>query len=172
MTASTSHYWKKRPEPLRRPAASGRPCPAWLSLILLCLTLQLPFSAEAAGNGMEFRYHEVVPLDLLYIVNASVEMQPSPRLQEMVESGLSVPFQAEFVLTHARWYWLDETIVTRSMNFRLAYHALTRQYRLSIGSIHRSFASFDEALRAMLTLRNWMVLDRNRLSDGVALPLP
>lgn len=115
---------------------------------------------------MEFRYHEVVPVDQLYILNASVEMQPSPQLQEMVESGLSVPFQAEFVLTRARWYWLDETVVTRSMNFRLAHHALTRQYRLSIGRIHRSFASFDEALRAMLTLRNWTVVDRNRLTDG------
>lgn len=166
MTASTSHCWKKLSEPSRHRAVSGRPYPALFALILLCLTLlQMP-GAQAAGNGMEFRYHEVVPVDLLYIVNASVELQPSPRLQEMVESGLSVPFQAEFVLTRPRWYWLDETIVARTMNFRLAYHALTRQYRLSIGSIHRSFASFDEALRAMLTLRNWMVLDRSRLSDG------
>jgi len=115
---------------------------------------------------MDFRYHEVVPVDLLYVLNASIEMQPNPRLQEMVDSGLSIPFQAEFVLTHSRWYWLDETVVERTMNFRLSYHALTRQYRLAIGSIHRSFASFDEALRAMLTLRNWAVLDRSRLFDG------
>ena len=165
MTASILHCWRKSPEALRPRCASGHLSRALLVLLLL-LCLGEPPAAHAAGRGMEFRYHEVVPIDLLYVLNASVELQPNPRLQEMVESGLSIPFQAEFVLTRGRWYWLDETIVERTMNFRLAYHALTRQYRLSIGSIHRSFASFDEALRAMLTLRNWAVLDRSRLNDG------
>jgi len=117
---------------------------------------------------MDFRYYEIVPVDTVYVVNASVNLQPPPRLQEMVDSGISIPFLAEFTVTRARWYWLDETVVERNLSFRLAYHALTRQYRLTIGSIHRSFASFDEALRAMLTLRNWTVTERNTLSDGDA----
>lgn len=136
----------------------------WLLAFACCLgTLPL---AQAAGHTLDFRYHEIVPIDLLYVVNASVEMPTAPRLQELVENGLSVPFQADFVVTHARWYWFDETVVERSMTFRLTYQALTRQYRLTIGSIHRNFTSFDEAMRAMLTIRNWSVLDRSSLSDG------
>jgi len=166
MTASTSPCWRKLAEPAWPQVSRNRLYHALYALILVCLAVCGQPAAQAAGHGMDFRYHEVVPIDLLYVVNASIDMPPNPRLQEMVDSGLSIPFQAEFVLTHARWYWLDETVVERTMNFRLSYHALTRQYRLAIGSIHRSFASFDEALRAMLTLRNWAVLDRSRLFDG------
>lgn len=120
----------------------------------------------AASKGLEFRSHEIVPIDLLYVVNASVDMPPNARLEEILESGVSIPFKAEFVLTRSRWWWLDETVEQRTIDFRLFYHALTRQYRLSIGSIHRSFRTYDEALRAMLSIRNWAVADRSRLADG------
>lgn len=123
-------------------------------------------AAMASGKGLEFRSHEIVPIDLLYVVNASVDMPPNARLEEILESGVSIPFKAEFVLTRSRWWWLDETVEQRNIDFRLFYHALTRQYRLSIGSIHRSFRTYDEALRAMLSIRNWAVADRSRLADG------
>jgi hypothetical protein len=134
---------------------------AWL------LWLALSFApAFAASRGLDFRFQEIVPVDQLYVVNASLELQPNPRLQEMVDSGVSIPFQAEFTLTRSRWWWLDESVAERTMNFRLAYHALTRQYRLSVGSIHRSFRSFDEALRAILAIRNWSIIERSRLTPG------
>lgn len=166
MTVFFTPCWRNRPEP----AVGGGLLHVGSALLrllaLVCVVLSLCSPARAAGRGMEFRYRELVPMDLFYVVNASVELQPNPRLQEMVDSGLSIPFQAEFTLSRARWYWLDETVVERNMNFRLSYHALTRQYRLSIGNIHRSFRSFDEALNAMLSLRNWTVLDRSRLAEG------
>lgn len=141
---------------------------AWLWRVLMACALVLLTApaAHARGKGLDFASQEIVPIDLLYVVNASVEMPPNPRLEEILESGVAIPFRAEFVLTRSRWWWLDETVVERTMEFRLFYHALTRQYRLSIGSIHRSFRSYDEALRSMLSIRNWAVLDRSRLSDG------
>lgn len=162
MTASILPCWRKAPEAWRAcRAAAGLLCGLWI--LLLC-TLSAP--AQAASKGLDFRFQEVVAIDQLYVVNASLELQPNPRLQEMVDSGVSIPFQAEFNLTRARWWWLDESVVERTMEFRLFYHALTRQYRLSVGSIHRSFRSFDEALRAMLSIRNWSVVERGRLTPG------
>ena len=46
-----------------------------------------------------------------------------------------------------------------SRTFQLSYHALTRQYRLSSGPLHQSFASLDEAVGAMSQLRGWQVID-------------
>ncbi len=138
-----------------------------LRLWLLCTVLLLGMSgAQAAGKGLDFRFQEIVPVDQVYVVNASLEMQPNSRLEEMVASGVSIPFQAEFTLTRSRWYWLDETLVERDLDFRISFHALTRQYRLSVGSIHRSFSSFEDALRALLSIRNWSVIDRSRLTPG------
>lgn len=131
---------------------------------MLCSLLSLP--ALAASRGLDFRSQEMVAIDQLYVVNASLELQANPRLQEMVESGVAIPFQAEFNLTRSRWWWLDETVVERTIEFRLFYHALTRQYRLSIGSIHRNFRSFEDALRAMLAIRNWSIIERSRLTPG------
>ncbi|MDQ7990245.1 MAG: DUF4390 domain-containing protein [Candidatus Dactylopiibacterium sp.] len=149
-------------------ASSPRTLPAWLRGLLLTLALAFLFTPAQAvdGRGVSFRAQEIVPIDLLYVVNASLEMPPNARLEEIIESGVAIPFRLEFRLTRARWWWMDELVVERNMEFRLFYHALTRQYRLSIGSIHRSFRSLEEAMRALLTIRNWAVLDRSRLADG------
>lgn len=132
----------------------------WLGLSAIAPALQ------AIGPGFEFRYSEIVPVEQQYIVNTAVNMAPNPRVQELVEAGIAVPFVAEFLLTRPRWYWFEEVILERSLDLRLSYHALTRQYRVSVGSLHRNFLSYEEALRALLTIRNWAVLDRNQLREG------
>lgn len=168
MTAFISPCWRNPPDlPNGRATGIGRGgLRAVCGLFLACLLLGLMSAAHAAGRGMNFRYHEIVPVEQHYVVNASVELQPNPRLQELVDGGLSIPFVAEFTITRSRWYWFDETVIERNTSFRLFYHALTRQYRLSIGGIHRNFTSFDDALRAMLTLRNWAVAEHGNLADG------
>jgi hypothetical protein len=129
--------------------------------------LAVPASSMGQGRPtIEFIYTEIVPSDNQYVVNAAVSMSANTRLEELVNAGVAVPFVAEFVLTRSRWYWFDESVAERVMDFRLSYHALTRQYRLTVGSLHRSFDSYDEALSAMLSIRNWVVLDRNRLRGG------
>lgn len=116
--------------------------------------------------SLEFRYTELVPSEQEYVLNASVNLQLNHRLQEMVEAGVSLPFRAEFSLTRPRWYWLSETISERVLELKLSYHALTRQYRVSVGSLHRNFASFEEACRALQSVHNWSVVDRSRLQEG------
>lgn len=123
-------------------------------------------SAHAASRNLELRGQEIVLIDQAYVVNASIDMAPNPRLEEVLERGVALPFRAEFTLTRTRWWWIDETVAERALEFRLSYHALTRQYRLSVGSIHRSFRTYEEALRALLAVRNWTVVDRSRLTDG------
>ena len=66
----------------------------------------------------------------------------------------------EFELLNKRWYWLDEKLATRSLTYRLSYHALTRQYRLSTGGLHQSFATLSEAVQVLSRLRNWVVVER------------
>ena len=76
-------------------------------------------------------------------------------------------FVADFEMTRPRWYWLDEKLVSRSQTYRLSYHALTRQYRLSTGGLHQSFDSLSDALRVLSRLRNWLVIDKGAEKAGV-----
>lgn len=135
---------------------------------LLCLfALCLPASLQAGSRSvLSFHYTEIVAVDNHYVVNAAISGEPSARLEELVQGGVTMPFVAEFVLTRQRWYWFDEVIFERGMDIRLSYHALTRQYRVSVGNVHRSFPSFEQAMSGLLSLRNWVVADTHQLTTG------
>lgn len=96
-----------------------------------------------------------------YVLSADFKFELNPRLEEAVTKGVVLYFVADFELTRARWYWLDEKLVSRSQTYRLSYNALTRQYRLSVGSgLHQSFPTLSDALQVLSRLRNWVVVER------------
>lgn len=72
-------------------------------------------------------------------------------------------FVVDFELMRSRWYWFDEQVTHRSRTIQLSYHALTRQYRLSTGSLHQGYATLDEALRVMSRLRHWPVIEKSEV---------
>lgn len=97
-------------------------------------------------------------------VKFSIEL--GPRLEEAVGRGVPLSFRFEFDLKRKRRYWVDEHIAGRVLEYRLGYHALTRQYRLSLGSLHQNFASLDEALQALSRVVRLHVIDRDVLIAG------
>lgn len=98
-----------------------------------------------------------------YSVSADFNINFNARLEEAVARGVVLYFVVEFELSRPRWYWLDEQVLSRNQTWRLSYHALTRQYRLSSGALHQSFSSLDEALSILSRLRNWHVADKAAL---------
>ncbi len=95
-----------------------------------------------------------------YTISAEFRFELNPRLEEAVTKGVTLHFVADFELTRPRWYWLDEKLISRSQTYRLSYHALTRQYRLTTGGLHQSFATLSEAMQVLARLRNWVVAER------------
>jgi len=99
-------------------------------------------------------------------------------------SGVTLYFVGEFLLTRSRWYWLDEKIFQGEQTVKLSYNVLTRQYRLSRGTLFQNFASFEDALNILARQSsatipaelmqedsNYIVAARLRL-DIAHLPLP
>lgn len=95
------------------------------------------------------------------ILSADFAFEFSPPLQETVANGIPLHFLVEFELTRPRWWWFDEVTASRRTQWRLSYHALSRQYRLSTGALHQYFSQLDEALDVIRRLRNWQVLERS-----------
>ncbi len=152
MTASITPCCAGRPERLLR----------WL-LCALIAVLALGARAESV-----IRSAEIVRGDGGYVLNADIDLELNPRLADAVARGVSLYFTTELVIERPRWYWLNATVVERSLDYRLSYHAITRSYRLSIGSIHQSFDSLEGAVRTMQRVRNWQVADLDTLEAGVS----
>ncbi|MCL4702920.1 MAG: DUF4390 domain-containing protein [Burkholderiaceae bacterium] len=101
-----------------------------------------------------------------WMLSADFEVPLTRSLEDAVRRGVALYYALEFELIRPRWWWTDERVAERSIVYRLAYHALTRQFRLSFDGLTQVFDSLDEAARTMGTIRNWRVVDASRLSPG------
>lgn len=120
----------------------------------------------AQAGGIEPNSAALAPDERGLALTASFDVQIGPRLEDAVSRGVPLDFRLEFVLTRKRRYWIDEHIAGRVLNYRLGYQALTRQYRLSLGSLHQNFEALDEALRALGRVARLHVVDQGQLIPG------
>lgn len=125
----------------------------WLLGLLMVPAIALAAEIEVANP-------QLLPSEDGYVLSADFKFELNPRLEEAVTKGVVLHFVADFELSKPRWYWLDEKLATRSQTYRLSYHALTRQYRLSTGGLHQSFATLSETMLVLSRLRNWGVIER------------
>lgn len=101
-----------------------------------------------------------------WMLSAEFDVPLTRSLEDAVRRGVPLYFVLEFELIRPRWWWTDERVAERSIVYRLAYHALTRQFRLGFDGLTQTFDSLDEATRTMAAIRNWRVVDASRLSPG------
>ncbi len=133
----------------------------WLIVLLLSVSSPLLAAEIDIANA------QIEASEDGYVLSADFSFELNQRLEEAVTKGVVLHFALEFELTRPRWYWLDEKVLSRSMTYRLSYHALTRQYRLSTGGLHQSFDSLAEALRVLSRLRNWVIVEKGADNSGV-----
>lgn len=100
------------------------------------------------------------------VVTTQFEISLTPMLEEALQKGIPLYFVREFELSRLRWYWLDDVVVTSGQIWRLDYHALTRQYRLSSGLFHQNVNALEDALRLLQRAQSWRVADRHTIPKG------
>jgi hypothetical protein len=151
MTAFITHCWRKR---LERTA-----------LLVLGL-LWLSWLGVAQAGGIEPKSATLTPDERGYAVTAEFAIQIGPRLEEAVSKGVPLHFRFEIQIKRKRWYWADEHVAGRVLRYRLSYQALTRQYRLTLGSLHQNYDSLDEAIQALGRVARLHVADKSALPTG------
>jgi hypothetical protein len=129
--------------------------------LVLLLAAHAALAADISIRGQRLEQDEEG-----YALTANFNINFNSRLEDAVGRGIVLYFTIDFELLRDRWYWFDEQVVRRSRTYRLNYHALTRQYRLSTGVLHQNYATLEEALRVMSRLRNWQVLDDDQVTLG------
>jgi hypothetical protein len=126
----------------------------------LLLAVALVFPALLWAAEIEVVNPQIVVSEDGYVLSADFNFEFNQRLEEAVTKGVVLYFIAEFELSKPRWYWLEEKAASRSQTYRLSYHALTRQYRVSTGGLHQSFTSLSDALLVFSRLRGWLVIEK------------
>ncbi|MBS3935561.1 MAG: DUF4390 domain-containing protein [Sulfuritalea sp.] len=148
MTVFITHCWKKSLE----------------RIVLLCAVLLL---GTALAGDIETRRATIAPDERGWAVSAEFDVQIGARLEEAVRKGVPLHFRFEVQIKRKRWYWIDEHVAGRVLQYRLSYQALTRQYRLTIGGhLHQNYDSLDEALAALGRIARLNVTDRTALRPG------
>lgn len=148
-------------------------CRKWPSLVRRLL-LALAFVFAGVGTGA-VHAGAIEPIaaainagDDGYVLSAEFRVDLGARLEEAVARGVPLYFNLEFTLERNRWYWLNEHVADVNIHYRLSYNALTRQFRLSFGSLHQSFSSLAEALRVISRVASLPVADKGALKTGEA----
>jgi hypothetical protein len=124
-------------------------------LLLTCLAASLAY-----GDENEVRDVSLRAVEQGFVLDADFAFDLTPRLAEVLSNGVPLYFVAEFELGRQRWYWFDEEAASKKLRTRVSYHPVSRHYRLSTGLLQRHFDSLEEAMRAVKTVRNWLVVDR------------
>lgn len=141
----------------------------WLGISLVC------------AEGIKVRKTEARFIDNSYQFSADFDISLNFVVDQALTRGVPLYFISEFSLTRPRWYWLDEVVAENEQTTRLSYNKLTRQYRITRGSLFQNFSSLGDALRiishqssAPMTLPkmgDYIVAARMRL-DITQLPKP
>jgi len=139
-----------------------------LSRLLAAILVVLGFALPVRADEVALRRVVVEPVDNAYALTADFEFVLTGRLEEALQHGVTLTFEIEFQCIRPRWYWFDERVSTHQLAYRLVFHALTRQYRVSSGALYQNFESLNDAMAAIGRVRAWPVLERDRFKPGSA----
>ena len=135
---------------------------------LIACALSFLVYAVAQAEGIAVHRATLAAGEEGYYLEADFEILLNPTLEEALNKGVPLYFLLEFEVIRPRWYWLNEKVLNTQQQYRLAYNALTRQYRLGVGSLYQNFGSLAEALDFLSRVRRRQVLDPDTLSKGSA----
>jgi hypothetical protein len=138
-------------------------------IALLACALPLFICAGAHAEGIEVRNAALVAGagEEGYFLEADFEITLNPTLEDALNKGVPLYFLLEFEVIRPRWYWLNDKVLNTQQQYRLAYNALTRQYRLGFGSLFQNFGSLSEALDFLSRVRRRQVLAPGTLDKDI-----
>lgn len=139
-----------------------------LAALLLAFALAMPLQLAAQNHGIDVRRATVAIADDHYLLEADIDIVLSAPLEDALHKGIALYFLLEFEMVRSRWYWFNDKTVSRQQQYRLQFNALTRQYRIGIGSFYQNFPTLNEALQVMSRVRRREDIEPGTLSKGTS----
>jgi hypothetical protein len=132
----------------------------------LALAGLLLLALAARADNIEVRSAAVTSGEDGYVLNADFDITLTPTLEDILAKGVPLNFLLEVEIIRPRWYWFNDRVVASAQQYKLSYNSLTRQYRVSLGTLFQNFATLGEAVRFFSSVRNLPVADKSDLQPG------
>jgi hypothetical protein len=147
---------------------------AWLVALMVCVSgLGHAGEPEIVSSDLQRSYQGLR-------LSVRLGLQATPAVEQALIKGVPMYFVWRAELIRDRWYWTDKRENAVSRTLRLAYHPLTRRWRLSAATdseagsgapalsyaLHQTFETLNDALAVVGRVSNWRVADAQHLSDG------
>lgn len=140
---------------------------AWRQVLGLVVALGLAVTAGSAGAApLDLRDLEVRRNEEGLFLAFSARFVLPRAVEDALMKGVPLHFLAEAKTYRPRWYWRDERVAKSTRTWRLSYQPLTRQYRVTFGSLNQNFESLVDALVAMQRVVRWKIADATQLEAG------
>jgi hypothetical protein len=157
MTDFFTHCW--------RSARSDR-LTAWLLAGCLLLLGSLHVArAQDVSDVTQLRLERTSEGLVLY---ANVHLVLPAAVEDALLKGVAMVFLAEADLVRHRWYWSDKKVASAQRHMRLAFHPLTRRWRLNV-ALNLNFDTLDQALAAMQRISGWQIADSSMIDNDTTL---
>lgn len=101
-----------------------------------------------------------------WMLSTDFQITLSTPVEEALSKGITLFFILELEVNRARWYWFDQRAGSATQSYRLGYNTLTRQYRLSAGTLFQNFTTLEEALAVLGRVRRRPMLPLAALAPG------
>ena len=165
MTAFITHCWKNA----RLDTAALLLC-----VVLACVGVR-PVQAEPAVEVTQLKVEASQDGVLL---TAALRFDVPTAVEEALLKGVAVYFVAEADIYRERWYWADKKVAAVERHMRLAFHPLTRRWRLAVSPnliantglgviLNQSFDSLGEAMVVVRRIANWRIAELSEIEPGV-----
>jgi hypothetical protein len=123
--------------------------------------------AWVGAQTIELRSLDVVRQDGALLLNFVVQPTLSKPVEDAMQRGIALYFEAQATVYRPRWYWRDEKIARVNRSWRLAYQPLTSSWRVSQGSaLQQTVASAAEALALVSRASGWKLAEADQVEPG------
>ena len=122
---------------------------------------------HARADAIGVKSAELRAEDDDFVLNADFDLTLNATLEEALQRGVPLYFLLELEISRPRWYWLDDKVVSYSVQYRIAWNALTRQYRVSSGLFGQTLYTLEEVERFLSRVTSRAVARRDQLQKGV-----
>jgi hypothetical protein len=122
-------------------------------------------SGPARADGVELAQLSTRKVDDGLELSFATRFDLSRAAVDALHKDVALYFVAEATVLRNRWYWRDARVSRVERSWRLKWDSLTRQYRVSTGGLHQSFATLDEALTVLRGQSAWRIAEPREIED-------